>query len=150
MGSDSNDLLSSQYKAVYTHRRCLPVLLKKTGLCQVLFACNHHKIVFHHHYHINNNQHISSIHGILQARILEWVALPSSSRSFQPRDGTTSLMSPALAGRFFIISATGARLDRGKEAQNVGEIIEKSRGAMGLPRCLSSKESIYQCRRHRR
>ena len=60
MGSDSNDLLSSQYKAVYTHRRCLPVLLKKTGLCQVLFACNHHKIVFHHHYHINNNQHIYS------------------------------------------------------------------------------------------
>ena len=28
----------------------------------------------------------SSIHGILQARILEWVAMPSSRRSFQPRD----------------------------------------------------------------
>ena len=25
---------------------------------------------------------------ILQARILEWVAMPSSGRSFQPRDGT--------------------------------------------------------------
>ena len=45
MGSDSNDLLSSQYKAVYTHRRCLPALLKKTGLCQVVFGHNHHKIV---------------------------------------------------------------------------------------------------------
>ena len=30
----------------------------------------------------------SSVHGLLQARILEWVAMPSSKRSFQPRDGT--------------------------------------------------------------
>ena len=30
----------------------------------------------------------SSIHGILQARILEWVAIPFSSRPSQPRDGT--------------------------------------------------------------
>ena len=28
----------------------------------------------------------SSVHGILQARILEWVAMPSSRGSFQPRD----------------------------------------------------------------
>ena len=30
----------------------------------------------------------SSVHGILQARILEWVAMPSSRGSSQPRDGT--------------------------------------------------------------
>ena len=30
----------------------------------------------------------SSIHGILQARILEWVAMPSSRGSPQPRDQT--------------------------------------------------------------
>ena len=30
----------------------------------------------------------SSIHGILQARILEWVAMPSSRGSSQPRKGT--------------------------------------------------------------
>ena len=30
----------------------------------------------------------SSVHGILQARILEWVAIPSSKRSSQPRDWT--------------------------------------------------------------
>ena len=30
----------------------------------------------------------SSVHEILQARILKWVALPFSRRSFQPRDGT--------------------------------------------------------------
>ena len=28
----------------------------------------------------------SSVHGILQARILEWVAMPSSRRSSRPRD----------------------------------------------------------------
>ena len=28
----------------------------------------------------------SSVHGILQARILEWVAMPSSRGSFSPRD----------------------------------------------------------------
>ena len=27
-----------------------------------------------------------SVHGILQARILEWVAIPFSKRSLQPRD----------------------------------------------------------------
>ena len=50
----------------------------------------------------------SSIHWILQARILEWIAMPSFSRgSSQPRDQTQgSLMSPALAGGFFMTSAT--------------------------------------------
>ena len=37
--------------------------------------------------------------GILQARILKWVALSSSKGSSQPRNGT--LVSPALAGGFF-------------------------------------------------
>ena len=32
----------------------------------------------------------SSVHGILQARILEWVAIPFSKRSFQPRVWTWS------------------------------------------------------------
>ena len=30
----------------------------------------------------------SSVHGILQARILEWVAIPFSRESSRPRDGT--------------------------------------------------------------
>ena len=43
----------------------------------------------------------SSLHGILQARILEW--LPFSSPGDLPDPGIepVSLMSPALAGRFF-------------------------------------------------
>ena len=31
----------------------------------------------------------SSVHGILQARILEWVAMPSFRRPFQPRKGSS-------------------------------------------------------------
>ena len=40
----------------------------------------------------------SSVRGILQARMLEWVAFPFSRRSSQPRDGTQV---SRIAGRFF-------------------------------------------------
>ena len=45
----------------------------------------------------------SSVHGILQARILEWVAFPFSRGSCQPRDWTQV---SCIAGRFFTIRAT--------------------------------------------
>ena len=48
----------------------------------------------------------SSVHGILQARILEWVAMPSSRGSSYPGIKPKSLTSPASAGRFFSISTT--------------------------------------------
>ena len=49
----------------------------------------------------------SSVRGILQARILEWTALPSSRGIFQTQGPNPHLfMSPALAGRFFTTSAT--------------------------------------------
>ena len=48
----------------------------------------------------------SSVHGILQARILEWVAMPSSRGSSQLGDRTCVSLSPALAGQFFTMSAT--------------------------------------------
>ena len=41
----------------------------------------------------------TSVHRILQARRLEWVAIPSFRASSQPRDQTH--VSPALVGRFF-------------------------------------------------
>ena len=46
-----------------------------------------------------------SVHGILQARILEWVAMPFSRGSPQPRDRTHVSFLPVLASWFFIISA---------------------------------------------
>ena len=45
----------------------------------------------------------SSLHGILQARILEWVAIPVSRGSSQPRDRTWV---SHIAGRCFNLSAT--------------------------------------------
>ena len=46
----------------------------------------------------------SSVHWILQARILEWVAIPFSKRSSQPRDRTQV---SCIAGRFFTVLANG-------------------------------------------
>ena len=43
---------------------------------------------------------VSSVHGILQGKVLEWVAMPSSSLSSQPRDQT----------RFSYISCIGMQV----------------------------------------
>ena len=48
----------------------------------------------------------SSVHRILQARILEWVATPSSRGLLDPGIEPTSYMSPALAGELFTTSTT--------------------------------------------
>ena len=49
----------------------------------------------------------SSVHGILQARILEWIAVfPPSGDLPDPGIEPTSLMSPALASEFFTATAT--------------------------------------------
>ena len=45
----------------------------------------------------------SSVHGIFQARILEWVAIPFSRGSSRPRDQTWVSY---IAGRFFTILAS--------------------------------------------
>ena len=49
----------------------------------------------------------SSVHGILQARILEWVSMPSSTGPSWPRDQTTSPESSALAGRVMTAAPPG-------------------------------------------
>ena len=49
----------------------------------------------------------SSVHGMSQARILEWVAIPSSRGPFRTRIKPLSLVSPALTGGFFTTSTTG-------------------------------------------
>ena len=49
----------------------------------------------------------SSVHGILQARILEWVAILLCMGSSQPRDGTGVCYFFGRAGRFFLMSQQG-------------------------------------------
>ena len=49
----------------------------------------------------------SSIHGIFQTRILEWVAVPTSRGSSQPRDQTCTFCVSCIAGGFFIAESLG-------------------------------------------
>ena len=51
----------------------------------------------------------SSVHGISQAGIPEWVAIFFSRGSSRPRDRTESPVSPSLAGRFFTTEPPGKR-----------------------------------------
>ena len=53
----------------------------------------------------------SSVHGILQARILEWAAVPSSRGSSRPRDGTQV---SCIAGGFITTEPAGKPLLRNK------------------------------------
>ena len=48
----------------------------------------------------------SCVHGILKARILEWVAIPFSKGSSQTRDRTRISYLSCIRGRFFSICAT--------------------------------------------
>ena len=60
----------------------------------------------------------SSVHGILQARILEWVAMPSSRGPSQPGIEPGSLSSPALVGRFFATEPSGKPREGGDTHTN--------------------------------
>ena len=76
----------------------------------------------------------SSVHGILQAKILEWVAMPFSG-IFWTRDQTRV---SCFIGRFFTIWATREALGRG--------FLKKER----LPWWLHRERICLQFRRHRR
>ena len=50
----------------------------------------------------------SSVHGILQARRVEWVAMPSSRESSQPSDRTHISCVSCITGGFFTLSHQGS------------------------------------------
>ena len=79
----------------------------------------------------------SSVHGILQARTLAWVAVPFSRGSSRPWDRTWV---SCTEGRFFTIWTTREALLR---PRNFGSHILLYQ----LPWWLSGKQSICQCRR---
>ena len=56
-----------------------------------------------------------SVHRILQARILEWVVMPSPRGSSQPIMNPCLIMSFALAGKFFTTRATSTLATSCKE-----------------------------------
>ena len=76
--------------------------------------------------------------GIFQARILEWVTMPSSRGSSQPRDGTrTFYISLASAGRFFPTSPTWEALLHGVEGLRAGLHV------VGLPFLKCFQDSVF-------
>ena len=78
--SEKNTPFRENHRSSYKMGRCFVNLCAKLHqLCLIVF------------YYIDCSPPGSSVHGILQARILEWVAISSSRESFQPRDGTCVL-----------------------------------------------------------
>ena len=78
-----------------------------------------------------------AVHGILQARILEWVAFPFSRRSSQSRDQTQV---SHIAGRFFTSWATREALEErgslasGKHACKVWDLLRTCRNQAWVER----------------
>ena len=73
----------------------------------------------------------SSVHGIFQARILEWVAIALSRRSSQPRDQTCVSRVSCIAGGFFPAESPG---------RNVILFLQQNESVISTP---SSKYSIF-------
>jgi len=72
------------YSGIITHNFLCPVTLSRLTLCNPVDCIPPG----------------SSVCGILQARMLEWAAMPSSRGSSQPRDQTQV---SRIAGRFFTV-----------------------------------------------
>ena len=70
----------------------------------------------------------SSLHGVLQGRKLEWVAMPFSRGSSQPGIEPMSLTSPALAGGFFTTSARTKANDQQSQAAPKASLIPNPPG----------------------
>ena len=84
----------------------------------------------------------SSVHGILQARILEWVAMPFSRESSLARDWTQVFCT---AGRFFTVWATREACELLHELNRIMETykwkVTASEGA--VPPFLKNKETQF-------
>ena len=63
----------------------------------------------------------SSAHGILQARIPEWVAMPPSRGSSQPRDHTWVPCGSCIASRFFTAETAGKPLHKYESESEVAQ-----------------------------
>ena len=81
----------------------------------------------------------SSVHGMLQARALEWVAMPSSRGSSRPRDQTCGSCGSYIAGEFFTTEPPG-------EAQKENTIFLKLSETIAL--CTVTVSTNFQAQIH--
>ena len=96
---------------------------------------------------VDGNTPRFSVPRILQARILEWVAVPSSRKSSWPRNRTESFRSPALACELFTTSATlKHRLSWILATQNSGFYLGYFRSGSNSRFCMVSWAStLHHC-----
>ena len=86
----------------------------------------------------------SSVHGILHARILEWVAILFTRRSSWPKDQTQVF---CIAGRFFTVWATREAHDYTWRLYSLGEHRKKEKHRsleIGLESCRLKKGFIIK------
>ena len=108
----SNAIVSLRYLQLAFYRQCLPTLTYEdrktlTWYCgtksllpdlEELCLCEGAQSCLTLCEPVDRSPQGSSVHGIFQARILEWLAISYSSRSAQLRDRIAFLSSPELAG----------------------------------------------------
>ena len=84
----------------------------------------------------------SSLHGIFQARILEWVAMPSSRATSWPRNRTCVSWGSCFAGRFFTTEPPVYTIEL-KEKKILGEVDPRTSHP-----CFSRIKCIYTLSLH--
>ena len=88
----------------------------------------------------------SSVHGILQARILEWVAMPSCRGASWPRDWTRSALQTVsyTAGRFFTNWATKGYFLQSIEGSG-GQVV-KTQAFTAMDSGMISDDELRSCK----
>ena len=89
----------------------------------------------------------SSVHGILQARILEWVALPLSKGSFQPRNRTWVSCISCIAGSFFTHGATQEALFPNDKAKKKKKKMPWTSSAQGISENMKVVRNLHMVSR---
>ena len=98
-------ILGDKEKSVNNKGKKIPALVEFKFFCMRVVKSESvsHSVISNYLLPINCNPPGSSVHGILQARRLEWIAIPFSRGSSQHRDRAWV---SCIAGRFFITWAT--------------------------------------------
>ena len=84
-----------------------------------------------------------SVHGILQARIMEWIAIPFFRGSSQPRDRT---LVSCITGRFFTIWATKQNISRVLNGIFQARVLEWAALLQGIFPTQWSNPGLPHCR----
>ena len=92
---------------VYTNPASVPVHSSSLSLCSVcVHACKLSCSIMFDSLQLHWSPPGSSVHGISQARILEWVAISYSKGSFRPRDRISISCVSCIARQIFYLCAT--------------------------------------------